>query len=120
MSSRDGKNHCWEGPDCHQRWGIANKGRKKSYNGPCGGRDCSAGCKCFPEKGARGRPGPIGLQGPIGAPGITGPEGLPGAKGERGAVGPPGPAGQKGDKGPMGVPGFQGINGIPLAKSSNS
>uniref|UniRef100_A0A669PJC6 Uncharacterized protein n=1 Tax=Phasianus colchicus TaxID=9054 RepID=A0A669PJC6_PHACC len=21
--------------------------------GPCGGRDCSAGCKCFPEKGAR-------------------------------------------------------------------
>ncbi|KAL2304352.1 hypothetical protein Nmel_013098, partial [Mimus melanotis] len=60
-----------------------------------------------------GRPGLIGLQGPIGAPGFTGPEGLPGAKGERGAVGPSGPAGQKGDKGPMGVPGFQGINGIP-------
>lgn len=46
----------------------------------------------------QGRPGLIGLQGPIGAPGFTGPEGLPGAKGERGAVGPPGPAGQKGDK----------------------
>uniref|UniRef100_A0A8C3REP9 Uncharacterized protein n=1 Tax=Cyanoderma ruficeps TaxID=181631 RepID=A0A8C3REP9_9PASS len=29
------------------------KGGKKSYSGPCGGRDCSAGCKCFPEKGAR-------------------------------------------------------------------
>lgn len=29
------------------------KGGKKSYGGPCGGRDCSAGCKCFPEKGAR-------------------------------------------------------------------
>uniref|UniRef100_A0A8D2PA95 Uncharacterized protein n=1 Tax=Zosterops lateralis melanops TaxID=1220523 RepID=A0A8D2PA95_ZOSLA len=28
-------------------------GGKKSYSGPCGGRDCSAGCKCFPEKGAR-------------------------------------------------------------------
>uniref|UniRef100_A0A8C4Y9L3 Uncharacterized protein n=1 Tax=Gopherus evgoodei TaxID=1825980 RepID=A0A8C4Y9L3_9SAUR len=30
----------------------AKKGLK-SYNGPCGGRDCSTGCKCFPEKGAR-------------------------------------------------------------------
>uniref|UniRef100_A0A8B9EJ37 Uncharacterized protein n=1 Tax=Anser cygnoides TaxID=8845 RepID=A0A8B9EJ37_ANSCY len=27
--------------------------RNKSYTGPCGGRDCSTGCKCFPEKGAR-------------------------------------------------------------------
>uniref|UniRef100_A0A8C9F990 Uncharacterized protein n=1 Tax=Pavo cristatus TaxID=9049 RepID=A0A8C9F990_PAVCR len=25
----------------------------KSYTGPCGGRDCSGGCQCFPEKGAR-------------------------------------------------------------------
>uniref|UniRef100_A0A8B9NS96 Uncharacterized protein n=1 Tax=Apteryx owenii TaxID=8824 RepID=A0A8B9NS96_APTOW len=24
-----------------------------SSHGPCGGRDCSAGCKCFPEKGAQ-------------------------------------------------------------------
>uniref|UniRef100_A0A8C3C8B1 Uncharacterized protein n=1 Tax=Cairina moschata TaxID=8855 RepID=A0A8C3C8B1_CAIMO len=31
----------------------ADLGGKKSYTGPCGGRDCSAGCKCFPEKGAR-------------------------------------------------------------------
>uniref|UniRef100_A0A3Q2YBT2 Uncharacterized protein n=1 Tax=Hippocampus comes TaxID=109280 RepID=A0A3Q2YBT2_HIPCM len=23
------------------------------HSGPCGGRDCSGGCKCFPEKGAR-------------------------------------------------------------------
>uniref|UniRef100_A0A803SR43 Uncharacterized protein n=1 Tax=Anolis carolinensis TaxID=28377 RepID=A0A803SR43_ANOCA len=28
-------------------------GGKKFYQGPCGGRDCSAGCRCFPEKGAR-------------------------------------------------------------------
>uniref|UniRef100_A0A8C3U1V2 Uncharacterized protein n=1 Tax=Catharus ustulatus TaxID=91951 RepID=A0A8C3U1V2_CATUS len=28
-------------------------GGKKSYIGPCGGRNCSAGCKCFPEKGAQ-------------------------------------------------------------------
>lgn len=25
----------------------------KKHSGPCGGRDCSGGCKCFPEKGAR-------------------------------------------------------------------
>ena len=25
----------------------------KSYTGPCGGRDCSGGCQCFPEKGSR-------------------------------------------------------------------
>lgn len=25
----------------------------KKNSGPCGGRDCSGGCKCFPEKGAR-------------------------------------------------------------------
>lgn len=25
----------------------------KKHGGPCGGRDCSGGCKCFPEKGAR-------------------------------------------------------------------
>ncbi|TFK09353.1 cytosolic 5'-nucleotidase 1A-like [Platysternon megacephalum] len=25
----------------------------KSYTGPCGGRDCSSGCECFPEKGGR-------------------------------------------------------------------
>uniref|UniRef100_A0A8C4W833 Uncharacterized protein n=1 Tax=Gopherus evgoodei TaxID=1825980 RepID=A0A8C4W833_9SAUR len=25
----------------------------KSYTGPCGGRDCSRGCECFPEKGGR-------------------------------------------------------------------
>uniref|UniRef100_A0A8D0DMV4 Secreted protein n=1 Tax=Salvator merianae TaxID=96440 RepID=A0A8D0DMV4_SALMN len=29
------------------------QGGKKTYHGPCGGRDCSTGCKCFPEKGAR-------------------------------------------------------------------
>ncbi|KAI4805791.1 hypothetical protein KUCAC02_010388, partial [Chaenocephalus aceratus] len=29
-----------------------NPGGKK-HSGPCGGRDCSGGCKCFPEKGAR-------------------------------------------------------------------
>uniref|UniRef100_A0A4W5MIC1 Uncharacterized protein n=1 Tax=Hucho hucho TaxID=62062 RepID=A0A4W5MIC1_9TELE len=28
----------------------------KKYSGPCGGRDCSGGCKCFPEKGARVSP----------------------------------------------------------------
>ncbi|TMS06765.1 Collagen alpha-2(IV) chain [Larimichthys crocea] len=27
----------------------------KKHSGPCGGRDCSGGCQCFPEKGARGR-----------------------------------------------------------------
>uniref|UniRef100_A0A673K0A4 Uncharacterized protein n=1 Tax=Sinocyclocheilus rhinocerous TaxID=307959 RepID=A0A673K0A4_9TELE len=27
-------------------------GVKKS-GGSCGGRDCSGGCQCFPEKGAR-------------------------------------------------------------------
>uniref|UniRef100_A0A3Q2THJ0 Secreted protein n=1 Tax=Fundulus heteroclitus TaxID=8078 RepID=A0A3Q2THJ0_FUNHE len=26
------------------------------HSGPCGGRDCSGGCKCFPEKGARVSP----------------------------------------------------------------
>ncbi|KAG5833282.1 hypothetical protein ANANG_G00274270 [Anguilla anguilla] len=25
----------------------------KSHSGPCGGRDCSGACKCFPEKGSR-------------------------------------------------------------------
>uniref|UniRef100_A0A3Q3IY81 Uncharacterized protein n=1 Tax=Monopterus albus TaxID=43700 RepID=A0A3Q3IY81_MONAL len=25
----------------------------KKHSGPCGGRDCSGGCQCFPEKGAR-------------------------------------------------------------------
>uniref|UniRef100_A0A8C5X1N1 Uncharacterized protein n=1 Tax=Malurus cyaneus samueli TaxID=2593467 RepID=A0A8C5X1N1_9PASS len=25
----------------------------KKYTGPCGGRDCSGGCQCFPEKGSR-------------------------------------------------------------------
>uniref|UniRef100_A0A3Q0TCU6 Uncharacterized protein n=1 Tax=Amphilophus citrinellus TaxID=61819 RepID=A0A3Q0TCU6_AMPCI len=25
----------------------------KKHSVPCGGRDCSGGCKCFPEKGAR-------------------------------------------------------------------
>uniref|UniRef100_A0A8C5RQR1 Uncharacterized protein n=1 Tax=Laticauda laticaudata TaxID=8630 RepID=A0A8C5RQR1_LATLA len=25
----------------------------KSYTGPCAGRDCSGGCECVPEKGAR-------------------------------------------------------------------
>lgn len=25
----------------------------KKYSGPCGGRDCSGGCKCYPEKGGR-------------------------------------------------------------------
>uniref|UniRef100_A0A8B9J1H5 Uncharacterized protein n=1 Tax=Amazona collaria TaxID=241587 RepID=A0A8B9J1H5_9PSIT len=24
-----------------------------TYTGPCGGRDCSGGCQCFPEKGSR-------------------------------------------------------------------
>lgn len=28
----------------------------KKHSGPCGGRDCSGGCKCFPEKGARVSP----------------------------------------------------------------
>uniref|UniRef100_A0A3B3BS86 Uncharacterized protein n=1 Tax=Oryzias melastigma TaxID=30732 RepID=A0A3B3BS86_ORYME len=28
----------------------------KKYSGPCGGRDCSGGCKCFPEKGGRVSP----------------------------------------------------------------
>uniref|UniRef100_A0A3Q3XIT3 Secreted protein n=1 Tax=Mola mola TaxID=94237 RepID=A0A3Q3XIT3_MOLML len=28
----------------------------KKHGGPCGGRDCSGGCKCFPEKGARVSP----------------------------------------------------------------
>ncbi|CAL8390531.1 unnamed protein product [Gadus morhua 'NCC'] len=31
---------------------AVNAGGKK-HSGPCGGRDCSGGCKCFPEKGAR-------------------------------------------------------------------
>uniref|UniRef100_A0A6I8NBK3 Uncharacterized protein n=1 Tax=Ornithorhynchus anatinus TaxID=9258 RepID=A0A6I8NBK3_ORNAN len=35
-----------------------SQGGKKSYHGPCGGRDCSGSCKCFPEKGAR-NPGPL-------------------------------------------------------------
>nr|XP_060612203.1 collagen alpha-6(IV) chain-like [Anolis sagrei ordinatus] len=75
-----------------------NGGGKKFYQGPCGGRDCSAGCRCFPEKGARGRPGPIGNQGQQGAPGFTGAEGLRGPKGEKGSMGASGPAGFKGDK----------------------
>lgn len=28
----------------------------KKHSGPCGGRDCSGGCKCFPEKGSRVSP----------------------------------------------------------------
>lgn len=28
----------------------------KKHSGQCGGRDCSGGCKCFPEKGARVSP----------------------------------------------------------------
>uniref|UniRef100_A0A3P9QHD7 Uncharacterized protein n=1 Tax=Poecilia reticulata TaxID=8081 RepID=A0A3P9QHD7_POERE len=28
----------------------------QKHSGPCGGRDCSGGCKCFPEKGARVSP----------------------------------------------------------------
>lgn len=86
---------------------------EKSYGKPCGGQDCSGSCQCFPEKGARGRPGPIGIQGPTGPQGFTGSTGLSGLKGERGFPGLLGPYGPKGDKGPMGVPGFLGINGIP-------
>uniref|UniRef100_A0A667FFL4 Collagen type IV alpha 2 chain n=1 Tax=Lynx canadensis TaxID=61383 RepID=A0A667FFL4_LYNCA len=25
----------------------------KKFDVPCGGRDCSGGCQCFPEKGGR-------------------------------------------------------------------
>lgn len=35
----------------------------KKHSGPCGGRDCSGGCKCFPEKGAR-----VSLSRPLVAP----------------------------------------------------
>ncbi|XDV30857.1 hypothetical protein PO909_033691 [Leuciscus waleckii] len=33
-------------------WDQCVGGVKKS-SGPCGGRDCSGGCQCYPEKGAR-------------------------------------------------------------------
>uniref|UniRef100_A0A673XHE7 Uncharacterized protein n=1 Tax=Salmo trutta TaxID=8032 RepID=A0A673XHE7_SALTR len=40
-------NKLFHGPLCY----VLQGGKKQS--GPCGGRDCSGGCKCFPEKGAR-------------------------------------------------------------------
>uniref|UniRef100_A0A8C0U305 Uncharacterized protein n=1 Tax=Cyanistes caeruleus TaxID=156563 RepID=A0A8C0U305_CYACU len=35
-------------PEEHDHTGHTSK-----YTGPCGGRDCSGGCQCFPEKGSR-------------------------------------------------------------------
>ncbi|KAI1899886.1 hypothetical protein AGOR_G00066380 [Albula goreensis] len=67
----------------------------KKYDGPCGGRDCSGGCRCFPEKGARGQPGPIGPQGILGPPGRPGEVGIHGAKGEKGEQGRSGIHGPK-------------------------
>uniref|UniRef100_A0A8C3TMH7 Uncharacterized protein n=1 Tax=Catharus ustulatus TaxID=91951 RepID=A0A8C3TMH7_CATUS len=32
---------------------ISKRSGGKKYTGPCGGRDCSGGCQCFPEKGSR-------------------------------------------------------------------
>ncbi|XP_007576131.1 complement C1q and tumor necrosis factor-related protein 9A-like [Poecilia latipinna] len=87
---------------------------------PCAGLDCSRGCKCFPEKGSRGRPGQMGE---IGRPGPDGPQGgigPRGPKGEKGHIGLKGPSGDKGDKGPMGVPGFRGTDGVPVSKSETN
>ncbi|ELK24943.1 Collagen alpha-2(IV) chain [Myotis davidii] len=56
----------------------------KKYDEPCGGRDCSGGCQCYPEKGGRGHPGQGGPRGP---------PGYDGCNGTRGDVGPQGPSG---------------------------
>uniref|UniRef100_A0AAV2KKV7 Uncharacterized protein n=1 Tax=Knipowitschia caucasica TaxID=637954 RepID=A0AAV2KKV7_KNICA len=85
----------------------------KKSDEPCNGRDCSRGCKCLPEKGSRGQPGPLGDAGPSGPEGPRGGTGHPGPKGERGHIGLKGPSGPNGDKGPMGVPGFSGTDGVP-------
>lgn len=43
---------CKHVPSYHCLFFYFSQGVKKS-GGPCGGRDCSGGCQCFPEKGAR-------------------------------------------------------------------
>ncbi|PNJ78217.1 COL4A2 isoform 9, partial [Pongo abelii] len=69
----------------------------KKFDVPCGGRDCSGGCQCYPEKGGRGQPGPVGPQGYNGPPGLQGFPGLQGRKGDKGERGAPGITGPKGD-----------------------
>lgn len=41
----------WSSSNYHVCFCVRQGGKK--HSGPCGGRDCSGGCKCFPEKGAR-------------------------------------------------------------------
>uniref|UniRef100_A0A7N8XN84 Metallothionein n=1 Tax=Mastacembelus armatus TaxID=205130 RepID=A0A7N8XN84_9TELE len=43
--------------NCPCQWllsvSLMNRIFMGTCTGPCGGRDCSGGCQCFPEKGAR-------------------------------------------------------------------
>ena len=50
----------------------------------------------YDSRAAEGRPGPIGMQGPIGLPGPQGLQGPPGPQGIQGSQGPPGPQGSQG------------------------
>ncbi|MFW0112102.1 hypothetical protein [Rothia sp. CCM 9416] len=74
----------------------------------------------YVTRGADGRPGPAGPQGPPGEQGPPGPKGErgdpgvagpPGTVGQRGEQGQPGPKGDTGDRGPQGNPGPAGPAG---------